>query len=100
MQENYFTNVLSATTEYFSIINIKSAWNAFCLGFRNLSGQLCTSQNALCPQTVLLDYADAGVRMENWKCSEVGTTTNRKRPVADRMMTSSMTSHDPERSWP
>ena len=64
--------MLSATTEYFSIIKIKLGCNAFCLVFHNLSGQLCTSQNALCPQTVLLDYADAGVRVENLKCSEVG----------------------------
>jgi len=26
------------------------------------------SQNALCPQNVLLDCADARVNAENWKC--------------------------------
>jgi len=29
---------------------------------------ICNSQNALCPQNVLLDCADAKVSAENWKC--------------------------------
>jgi len=52
--------------------------------------------------SVHTQYLDANILKTVWVRDLYQLTTNGKRPMADRMMTSSMTSRDPERSrsWP